>query len=182
MIFGEHHVLVAVGVHERGRKHVLGIAEGASENQTVAKGLLENLVGRGLATDRKYLFVIEASKALRVAINAVFRGGQSGAKVPPAQAGEREGLLAGAPEGSDPGGDAGSLPAPGEGGDGAVGETGGMSGTRISQRRGQLARRFGGDVHGQSAGFIAVFAWALARSATGAMARWCCAGPLRPCS
>ena len=72
VIFGEHHVLVAVGVDERGRKHVLGIAEGASENQTVAKGLLEDLVGRGLATDRKYLFVIDGSKALRVAINAVF--------------------------------------------------------------------------------------------------------------
>ena len=72
VIFGEHHVLVAVGVDERGRKHVLGIAEGASENQVVAKGLLEDLVGRGLATDRKYLFVIDGSKALRVAINAVF--------------------------------------------------------------------------------------------------------------
>ncbi len=32
VIFGEHHVLVAVGVDEKGTKHVLGIAEGASEN------------------------------------------------------------------------------------------------------------------------------------------------------
>ena len=72
VIFGEHHVLVAVGVDEGGRKHVLGIAEGASENRTVAKRLLEDLVGRGLATDRKYLFVIDGSKALRAAINSVF--------------------------------------------------------------------------------------------------------------
>ena len=71
VIFGEHHVLVAVGVDERGRKHVLGIAEGGSENQTVAKGLLEDLVERGLKTDRKYLFVIDGSKALRAAIDAV---------------------------------------------------------------------------------------------------------------
>ncbi len=74
VIFGEHHVLVAVGVDEKGRKHVLGIAEGASENQAVAKGLLEDLVQRGLTTDRKYLFVIDGSKALRAAIDAVFGG------------------------------------------------------------------------------------------------------------
>jgi putative transposase len=74
VIFGEHHVLVAVGVDEKGQKHVLGLAEGASENQAVAKGLLEDLVERGLAADRKYLFVIDGSKALRAAIDAVFGG------------------------------------------------------------------------------------------------------------
>ena len=72
VIFGEHHVLVAVGVDGEGHKHVLGIAEGASENQAVAKGLLEDLVRRGFVTDRKYLFVIDGSKALRAAIDAVF--------------------------------------------------------------------------------------------------------------
>lgn len=72
VIFGEHHVLVAGGVDEKGRKHVLGIAEGASENQAVAKDLLQDLVRRGLKTDRKYLFVIDGSKALRAAIDAVF--------------------------------------------------------------------------------------------------------------
>jgi transposase-like protein len=72
VIFGEHHVLVAVGVDEEGKKHVLGIAAGASENQEVAKGLLEDLVGRGIRKDRKYLFVIDGSKALRAAIAAVF--------------------------------------------------------------------------------------------------------------
>ncbi len=72
VIFGEHHVLVAVGVDVEGHKHVLGIAAGASENQAVAKGLLEDLVRRGLKTDRKYLFVIDGSKALRAAIDAVF--------------------------------------------------------------------------------------------------------------
>jgi putative transposase len=74
VIFGEHHVLVAVGVDREGKKHVLGIAEGASENQAVAKGLLEDLARRGLAMDRKYLFVIDGSKALRAAIDAVFGG------------------------------------------------------------------------------------------------------------
>lgn len=70
--FADHHVLVAVGVDEKGQKHVLGLAEGASEHQEVAKALLEDPVGRGLKTDRKYLFVIEGSKALRAALEAVF--------------------------------------------------------------------------------------------------------------
>jgi len=72
VIFGDHHVLVAVGVDGEGKKHVLGLAEGASENQVVAKGLLEDLVRRGVKLDRKYLFVIDGSKALRAAIDAVF--------------------------------------------------------------------------------------------------------------
>jgi len=70
--FGEQQVLVAVGVDEEGQKHVLGLASGASENEQVAKGLLEDLVGRGLKTSCKYLFVIDGSKALRAAIAAVF--------------------------------------------------------------------------------------------------------------
>jgi putative transposase len=70
--FADHQVLVAVGVDEQGAKHVLGLAEGASENAVVVKGLLEDLVGRGLKTGRKYLFVIDGSKALRCAIEAVF--------------------------------------------------------------------------------------------------------------
>ncbi len=72
VIFGDHHVLVAVGVDTEGHKHVLGIAEGASENQVVAQGLLEDVVRRGVKLDRKYLFVIDGSRALRAAIDAVF--------------------------------------------------------------------------------------------------------------
>ncbi len=72
IVFGNHHVLAAVGVDGAGIKHLLGMAEGASENQVVAKGLLENLVTRGLDPKRRYLFVIDGSKALRAAIDAVF--------------------------------------------------------------------------------------------------------------
>jgi transposase-like protein len=71
VIFGEHHVLVAVGVDPEGRKHVLGLAEGASENQVVARALLEDLVRRGVKPGRRRLFVIDGSKALRAAIDAV---------------------------------------------------------------------------------------------------------------
>jgi transposase-like protein len=70
--FGEHHVLAAVGVDGEGRKQVLGLAEGASENQVLVRGLMEDLVRRGVKADRKYLFVIDGSKALRAAIDAVF--------------------------------------------------------------------------------------------------------------
>jgi len=70
--FAQHHVIVAVGVDSEGRKHVLGLAEGASENAVVVKGLLEDLVQRGVNPDRKRLFVIDGSKALRTAIDAVF--------------------------------------------------------------------------------------------------------------
>jgi transposase-like protein len=78
LVFGDHHILAAVGVEyseneeRNGHKHVLGIAEGASENFVVAKGLLENLVARGVDPKRRYLFVIDGSKALRAAIDAVF--------------------------------------------------------------------------------------------------------------
>lgn len=72
IVFGAHHVLAAVGVDAGGNKHVMGIAEGASENQVVVRGLLERLVERGLDPQRRYLFVIDGSKALRAAIDAVF--------------------------------------------------------------------------------------------------------------
>jgi transposase-like protein len=72
MQFGEHVMIGAVGVDDQGHKHVLAIREGATENATVAKELLEDLVERGVQPDQKRLFVIDGSKALRTAINAVF--------------------------------------------------------------------------------------------------------------
>ena len=70
--FGTHHVLAAVGVDSEGRKHVLGLREGASENAEVATALLEDLVQRGLDPARRRLWVIDGSKALRKAIDQVF--------------------------------------------------------------------------------------------------------------
>ena len=72
VIFGEHHVLCAVGVDAEGEKVVLGIKDGASENGATTTALLEDLVDRGIDPGRKYLFVIDGSKALRSAINRVF--------------------------------------------------------------------------------------------------------------
>jgi hypothetical protein len=53
--FGEHHILSAVGVDRQGRKHILGIEAGATENAGAGKRLLTHLRDQGLATDRKYL-------------------------------------------------------------------------------------------------------------------------------
>ena len=70
--YGEHQVIVAVGVDEKGYKHILGVREGATENTEVTKALLEDLVERGVKADRHRLFVIDGSKALRAAIRAVY--------------------------------------------------------------------------------------------------------------
>jgi transposase-like protein len=72
MHFGDQCVIGAVGVDEHGHKHVLGLQEGATENSAAAKDLLEDLVRRGVKAERRRLFVIDGSKALRAAINAVF--------------------------------------------------------------------------------------------------------------
>jgi transposase-like protein len=70
--FGQHHVIVALGVDSKGYKHVLGLREGSSENATVVKDLLADIVSRGLEAQRRRLFVIDGSKALRAAIDEVF--------------------------------------------------------------------------------------------------------------
>jgi transposase-like protein len=69
---GGHHVIVAVGVDEKGYKHLLGLREGATENAAVVTALLEDLVEREVRADRHYLFVIDGSKALRTAIRKVY--------------------------------------------------------------------------------------------------------------
>ena len=76
VIFGEHTMIGAVGVDTEGRKYVLGIREGATENSTAVTELLQDIVARGVDARQKRLFIIDGSKALRAAINAVFGGGQ----------------------------------------------------------------------------------------------------------
>jgi len=73
---GPYHVICAVGADAAGRKQVLGLREGATENAVVAQALLEDLVGRGLDPKRRYLFVVDGAKALRSAIDTVFGADQ----------------------------------------------------------------------------------------------------------
>jgi putative transposase len=74
--FGSHHVISAVGVDREGKKHILGIELGATENAAAVKRLFTHLRDQGLPTDRKYLFVIDGAKALRAAIEEVFGSDQ----------------------------------------------------------------------------------------------------------
>lgn len=71
-----HHVLTALGVDDQGQKHILGMREGASENAAVVKGLLEDLVERGIKPGVRRLFIIDGSKALRAGIDAVYGSDQ----------------------------------------------------------------------------------------------------------
>jgi putative transposase len=72
MVYGEHHVLGAVGIDSQGFKHALGIRLGSSENAVVTKDLLAELVARGLDPEVMRLFVVDGSKALRKAVKEVF--------------------------------------------------------------------------------------------------------------
>jgi putative transposase len=70
--FGEHTIVVALGIDETGRKQVLGIREGTTENGTLCKELFTALVERGLPQDRHLLFVIDGGKGLRKGLREVF--------------------------------------------------------------------------------------------------------------
>ncbi len=69
---GDHLVLIALGIDSEGKKQVLGLREGDTENGQVARALLRDLVARGLDPERARLFVIDGAKALRAAIRKVF--------------------------------------------------------------------------------------------------------------
>jgi transposase-like protein len=70
--FEDHVVLAALGIDESGHKHVLGLWEGATENASACKGLLEDLISRGLVSERALLVVIDGAKALYKAARDVF--------------------------------------------------------------------------------------------------------------
>ena len=64
--------VVALGISTEGVKIPLGLWEGSTENATLARTLLADLVDRGLDPDQAILFVIDGAKALRRAIKDVF--------------------------------------------------------------------------------------------------------------
>ncbi len=61
-------VVVALGVDHKAGKHVLGLAEGTTENAAMCRQLISELIERGLPTNRALLFVIDGGKAIRKAI------------------------------------------------------------------------------------------------------------------
>jgi transposase-like protein len=70
--FAEHLVVVAMGIGMDGTKHPLALAEGSTENATLVTDLLVGLRDRGLDVTKPVLVVIDGSKALSVAVRAVF--------------------------------------------------------------------------------------------------------------
>lgn len=73
LAFGvERVVLIALGIDTSGKKHVLGIHEGATENAAACGALLDDLITRGMVADRSRLFVLDGSKALAKAVRDRF--------------------------------------------------------------------------------------------------------------
>ena len=70
--FEDHVVLVALGFENDGKKHVLGLWEGATENSRACKALIESLASRGLQTKQSMLIVLDGAKALHKACRDVF--------------------------------------------------------------------------------------------------------------
>jgi len=70
--FKGHLLVVALGLDKDGRKHILGLREGATENREVCMGLFDDMERRGLSMSNDYLFVLDGSKALRSAVARKF--------------------------------------------------------------------------------------------------------------
>lgn len=69
---GETTLVAAIGIDSDGRKHVLSLADGATENKAVVQALLDDLVARGLDPSTPRLFVVDGAKALSKAISNTF--------------------------------------------------------------------------------------------------------------
>lgn len=67
-IFKGQHLVVAIGIDALGKKLVLGLVQGATENAQVVSGLFDHLCERGLDFSQPRLYLIDGSRALRAAI------------------------------------------------------------------------------------------------------------------
>ena len=76
MLDGEHLaercVVVALAITADGTKKPVGLWDGSTENKTVVRALLADLVDRGLAFDDGLLVVLDGAKALSAAVREVF--------------------------------------------------------------------------------------------------------------
>jgi transposase-like protein len=68
----EHLAVVALAITADGTKVPVGLWEGSTENATVVRSLLADLVARGLDATDGLLVVIDGAKALSSAVKAVF--------------------------------------------------------------------------------------------------------------
>lgn len=70
--FHDFTLIVAMGVDRQGRKHVLGLWSGATENAEVCGALLDDLIARGLSVEKPVLFILDGAKALKKAVVSRF--------------------------------------------------------------------------------------------------------------
>ncbi len=66
--FEGQQMVAALGISEDGRKTILGLRQGATENATVVGELLGDLVDRGLDFSEPRLYVLDGGKALTAAV------------------------------------------------------------------------------------------------------------------
>lgn len=66
--FKGRQMIAAIGVANDGKKTVLGLREGATENATVVRELLEDMARRGLDFVTPRLYVLDGAKALSAAV------------------------------------------------------------------------------------------------------------------
>jgi transposase-like protein len=66
--FKDRQMMAALGIGCDGRKTVLGIREGATENTAVVSSLLSELVERGLDFSVPRLYILDGGKALHAAV------------------------------------------------------------------------------------------------------------------
>ncbi len=66
--FEGQQMVAALGIHADGRKTILGLRQGATENATVVGELLDDLVNRGLDFTAPRLYILDGGKALTAAV------------------------------------------------------------------------------------------------------------------
>jgi transposase-like protein len=66
--FEGQQMVAALGIDEYGRKAILGVRQGATENATVVGELLADLVERGLDFTEPRLYILDGGKALSAAV------------------------------------------------------------------------------------------------------------------
>jgi len=152
MVFGDHHMISAVGVDAEGHKHVLGIQQGATENAAAVEDLLQHLLARGVKPKAKLLFVIDGAKALRAAINKVFGPQHPVPALQQPQNPQPGGAAARGAERPGEGGDAGRVSAGRERKHGAAAQAGRLAGPGAAGGGQQSAGRVGRMLHHQPPG------------------------------
>jgi putative transposase len=70
--FGGAMVIAVLGITTDGKKLILGLKRGATEDSEVCKDLFQDLISRGLKKDDPFLFVLDGGKALKCAVRKVF--------------------------------------------------------------------------------------------------------------